>query len=575
MTAALALVGAAEEPALLPSGWAGGVVPPALRDGLALSEANARKAKALALYFEGLAAARDRDPTAAIARYQEVLRLDPSNLRLGRRLAEIYVRTQRPLDALAVLENALQANPRNPSAYIDLSEFCVRHHHGSEEIKQRGETVAREAVTRWPGDAAVQANLATYYLLGGARDQAVAVLEQAAARADSSADYWLGLARAAGQVWSLRTAEGRATVGGLYEKALALAPDDPAVLESVADFYALNGAVGEAADLYARIVQRRPEHLQAREKLARTLALSGRPDDAAAAWKKLLEIDPQSQTAHEAMAKFTARQGDLAASVRHRAEALRWNAREETWREALVLARDMLQLEMARDALVVLERAAFSAPASPEPPLLSALAHRQLKEYARAAAAFARAEEIALAPAGSTEAPGMLHEGFYYEWGLTSEAAGRLDEAEAKFRKAIELTPADAPEKAAKSYNALAYLWLEHDRQLDEARPLVQRALQFEPENAAYLDTLGWFHFKKREFPQAVDVLQRADKASPQPIAEILDHLAQAQWETGERLTALATLTRALERPDATDVMRHRLETWRAEASLPPASPGP
>lgn len=559
----------AEEPGLLPSGGEETEQLTTWREGLALQPARENKAQALAHYFSGLAAVRRQDPARAIEKFHKVLERDPSNLRLALGVAEFYAQAQKTSDGIAVLEQSLARNPDQPSAYINLSEFCSRHHHGREEIKQRGEAVAREAVTQFPSEAATHANLAYWLMQEGSLDAAATVLREAAARAETAPRYWLDLANAARRVWSARTAEGRAPLVDLYEKALSLAPNDPAVLENVADFHALNGALNEAAELYARLVQQRPDQLIAREKLARALAVAGRPEEAVTVWRALLDIDPQNGKAHEALARHAAHQGELETSVHHRAEALRWNSEAGAWREGVALARDMLSLGLDREALAVLERASFHAPDALEPPVLSALAHAKLKEFSRAAAAFARAEEIALAAPTNEAATALLNDEFYYEWAMVCEAASLLDDAESKLRRAIEVTPPDEPHKAAKSYNALAYLWLEHDRRIEEAGPFVERALRFEPENAAYLDTLGWFHFKKGEFAQAVAVLTRAHRAAPEPVAEILDHLAQAQWQAGSHADALATLKEAAALPEATEDMRRRLEQWR---NAPPSA---
>jgi len=249
--------------------------------------------------------------------------------------------------------------------------------------------------------------------------------------------------------------------------------------------------------------------------------------------------------------------------VRHRAEALRWGS-SETLGEALTLVREMLQEGLAREALPVLERAEFNAPQSPEPPYLAALAHQSAGDAPRAMAAFGRAEAVA-ASNEETAAP-FLTEGFYYEWALVAGTAGAVEVAESKYREAIARVPASTPELAAKSYNGLAYLWLESGRRLEEAGPLIDRALKLDPENAAYLDTYGWLMFKKGQFGPAAEVLLKAEQASAKPIAEISDHRAQALWELGRREEALDVLEKACAWPDATAAMRDRLAAWKAAA---------
>lgn len=44
--------------------------------------------------------------------------------------------------------------------------------------------------------------------------------------------------------------------------------------------------------------------------------------------------------------------------------------------------------------------------------------------------------------------------------------------------------------------NDLAYAWADRNVRLGEALSLITRVLAVEPDNAFYLDTLGWFLFK-------------------------------------------------------------------------------
>ena len=43
-----------------------------------------------------------------------------------------------------------------------------------------------------------------------------------------------------------------------------------------------------------------------------------------------------------------------------------------------------------------------------------------------------------------------------------------------------------------------------------EAERLVRRALELRPDTGAFLDSLGWIHFQRGDYPLAVEVLERA-----------------------------------------------------------------
>lgn len=539
----------------------GGLVPSGLPEAPApsLSEAGARRARALARYFEGLREARGGRPEQALKLHLEALELDRGNLFLSQRLAGHYARAGKLTEALALLEEALRRNEDDPRAYIALSEFCARHHNNSDAVKARGFEVARQAVDRFPSSPAVYGNLVALLLLDGEPTEAAHVLEAAAARPETSARYWLGLGELGAQVWGRRDAS-RSKAFDFMEKAVSLAGEDSGVLEAAADFMVQEGRIVRAVELYERFAALRPDDLRARQKLAHALSLSGRKEEAQRAWEKLLEVDPNHEDAHQALARLHTERGNASKALEHRAAAFS-PAEAGNLGAVLPLVREMIGAGLHREALRLIERAEFARPESPEPPLHAAIAHRQLGELSKARDAFARAEAAAQADPSLQEQ--FLTDAFYFEWGLACSEAGDLETAAEKFRASVSRVPADQPQRAARSYNALGYLWLEHDVNIDEAGELISRALKFEPENAAYLDSLGWFHFKKGELEQALAVLRRAEAAAPQPDPENLDHIARVLHALGRRDEARATLQKGLALPGATEAMRRRLEDWK------------
>ena len=86
------------------------------------------------------------------------------------------------------------------------------------------------------------------------------------------------------------------------------------------------------------------------------------------------------------------------------------------------------------------------------------------------------------------------------------------------FKRAIELDPADA----AQAYNYLGFMWADQNIHLDEAEDYIKRALAAEPENGAYLDSLGWLHYRQGKYEQA--------------LAELLSAAAELKEEDPDRL---------------------------------------
>jgi len=101
----------------------------------------------------------------------------------------------------------------------------------------------------------------------------------------------------------------------------------------------------------------------------------------------------------------------------------------------------------------------------------------------------------------------------------------RLAEKEAN--KAIELKP-----DYHQALNFLGYLWVDQNRNLDKGGALIQRALALEPVNGAYVDSLGWYYFRKGKLKEALVELEKAIALYENP--EIYQHLGDVYSKSGD-----------------------------------------
>jgi Flp pilus assembly protein TadD len=97
--------------------------------------------------------------------------------------------------------------------------------------------------------------------------------------------------------------------------------------------------------------------------------------------------------------------------------------------------------------------------------------------------------------------------------------------------------------------NNLAWILAERGEELDRALHLARTATQLDPANPAMFDTLGYIHLARREYSEAVVILQKAHSmtsnkaakpASPETAAAVREHLAEAYLHVGETLAAQA-----------------------------------
>ncbi|MEE2690511.1 MAG: tetratricopeptide repeat protein [Pseudomonadota bacterium] len=130
---------------------------------------------------------------------------------------------------------------------------------------------------------------------------------------------------------------------------------------------------------------------------------------------------------------------------------------------------------------------------------------------------------------------------YYVTRGGSLLELGRWPEAEKDLKRAVEL----APEQAT-ALNYLGYSWAERGVNLDEAFALIEKAVALEPQSGAIIDSLGWAHYQRGDYKEAVGHLEKAASLEPED-ATITDHLGDVYWRLGRRVEARYQWKRALE----------------------------
>lgn len=106
--------------------------------------------------------------------------------------------------------------------------------------------------------------------------------------------------------------------------------------------------------------------------------------------------------------------------------------------------------------------------------------------------------------------------------------------------------------------NYLGYIYVEENKNLDEAQILIRKALEIEPDNGAYIDSLGWLYFKQANFKEAIEELEKASSLLKDPV--IYDHLGDAYFKINNFENAKLNWQRALELDPHQDKVKKKLE---------------
>ncbi len=123
--------------------------------------------------------------------------------------------------------------------------------------------------------------------------------------------------------------------------------------------------------------------------------------------------------------------------------------------------------------------------------------------------------------------------------------AGRLDKAVAAYRQAAERWP-----DSAMTLNALGYTLADRTDKFKEAEKYIRKALKYEPDSPAIIDSLGWVLYKLGEHEEALHHLEIAYAQFPDH--EVAAHIVEVLAALDRHDEALEMLVTAEERtPDS------------------------
>jgi tetratricopeptide (TPR) repeat protein len=193
---------------------------------------------------------------------------------------------------------------------------------------------------------------------------------------------------------------------------------------------------------------------------------------------------------------------------------------------------------------------------APEIVYYLAVAQSQAKQTQQAVATF----EEALHEAQLDQDNDIPNAKFYFNYGATAEQAGLYQKAADLLRKSIALDPANS----AEACNYLGYMWADHNMNLDEAEAMIKHALEMEPNNASYLDSLGWVQFRKGKFDQALNNLLSAAKTADHDDPVIFEHIGDAYFKLNRISEALESWQKALALDPKNKNLANKIERTKA-----------
>jgi tetratricopeptide (TPR) repeat protein len=112
-------------------------------------------------------------------------------------------------------------------------------------------------------------------------------------------------------------------------------------------------------------------------------------------------------------------------------------------------------------------------------------------------------------------------------------------ESEHDLRAILKIDPNNA-----NALNALGFTLANQPNRVHEAMPFIQKALSLNPENPAFMDSMGWLLYKLGRSQEAITMLDKAYKMSGDN--DIAAHLGEVLWSSGNKDAAKAIWGKAL-----------------------------
>jgi tetratricopeptide (TPR) repeat protein len=457
-----------------------------------------------------------RKPDELASVLERLIAGDRARLLLWSKLAELYVQAGRSEEARAAFLDLTQANPGDSRIWFERG----RVEYAAQRFQDAFDSF--EQVIR----------------LRRSQEEVFEAMRQ-----QVLCDYGLG---------RLDSARAR------LERLVELQPERLENSVRLAEFYLVARDYVQAETCLRRALTLEPNHFYANVLLGQALSRAGRPEEGLAILQRLAQLWPRRPDAWRLLgdAQMVERLYEKAALSFE--QALKIEPRHSETRFSLAEAYRLSG--RSRESESVLEELLTEMPETQAVVRSLFFLKLEAQDFVTAHALATRSLEA--------EPRSYLSQ---YMMGCVLERLGRLDESAAFLRRAIRLKPNFA---AARNY--LGYLYADHGVHLHESVREIRVALELDPDNGSYLDSLGWAYFKLRRLDEALVYLTRATDALDRagtPEAVVWEHLGDVLFELSCYERAASTWRHALdldksgERREALQIKLRKLDGLEADPS--------
>jgi tetratricopeptide (TPR) repeat protein len=503
----------------------------------------------------------------AIEQFQAILKIQPDDTYSALWLARLYRFENRHEEAEKVLRDVVKRDSSSGPALEQLSQLLIDEGRSQEAVSlltqaagdsaspeiydllgdaysqskdyAKSEDAYRKAVEQDPDDPSHLHGLAQALVEQNKYAQALEQYKRLTEIEPSTADNFLRMAQLYRQLGKYEEAE------STLLRAKQLAPGSLEVLDSEALLYEEEGRYDDAVKVLNDAVSRMknqsgsigPEEANSSalsilyEQLGRAYGEAGNYPAAIRTLEEMGKVGPDAQKRAQLLLVDMYRESrDLDRAISEAKKLLDASPKDQN----LVITLAMLYGEKcdAETATKLLQGLLQNTDADEIIYVDMAQVQERGRKYQEAEQSVQKAEQMAHLNADKEAAWFLL--------GSIYERESKFDQAEQEFRKVLDENPENAS-----TLNYYGYMLADRGIRLEEATSMIQRAMAQEPNNGAYLDSLGWAYYKQNKLAEAEETLRKAaERQRHDPT--ILGHLGDVYSKLGQTERAAEYWERAL-----------------------------
>lgn len=439
-----------------------------------------------ALYLAGEIAEKTGRPQDAVAKYLEILEIDPLSQDAWLYLSRIFSQDEHPEKLMHQVQDILRRFPQNDQAHMLAGVVFKRM--GDQKGAMRE---FKRALEINPTLLFALRNIAFFY--------------------DQDSDFSNALV--------------------YYQKILDLQPLDEQANGRMIQIYVDQKQRPKAIAALKNLERLEPQNIQVKLNLGKLYFENGQPEESLRVFRGVLNLNPDFY-----VIRFY--EGIILEDLKRYDEAIATfqeiPPNSQIYVDSALHLSFLLQLKKDFDgSLRVLAQALRLRPEIPELYDLTASAYERKRQFDVAIDTLEKA--LKLHP---------RHERLNYYLGALYDRVGKRDSCIAQMKKVISINP-----DHSSALNYLGYTYADNQMNLAEAKSLVLRALKLRPNDAFIIDSLGWVNFRLGDLGEALVLLKKAVALAPDE-GIILEHLGDVHHSLGNAAEAKRLYRKALSTMD-------------------------